>query len=104
MNIRQVPSKLFVNIFVFLLRVDEQRIKEKGPDGACAEWLIRNGAFLQWKGLPGLHTNYITLPSPIAQGRTIEKIHAEDSSISSAGFRHMGQLEPNRTFHFPYNF
>lgn len=75
---------------LLLLRVDEKRIKEKGPDAACSEWLIRNGAYLQWKGLDGLHTNYVTLPAAIAQKRRIELIHAEDASISTEGFRHMG--------------
>ena len=66
-------------------RVDEDRIKEIGPDLACAEWLLKNGAFVRWKGAPELLTDYNVLSS---QGHTrrIEAVDANNAGISHVGF------------------
>ena len=39
-------------------RVDRKRIAEVGPDIACAEWLLRNSAFVRFKGRPKLITGW----------------------------------------------
>lgn len=74
----------------FVSRVDEDRIKEVGPDLACAEWLLKNGAFVRWKGVPELLTDYNVLSS---QGHTrrIEAVDANNAGISHVGFPYFGQ-------------
>lgn len=68
-------------------QVDEQRIKEYGPDRTCAEWLLRNGASVKWTGSKEYLKDYNLLPAESAK-RYIEEIDATDSSIMHYGFRH----------------
>ncbi|XP_022700416.1 ATP synthase subunit s, mitochondrial-like isoform X1 [Varroa jacobsoni] len=71
-------------------KVDENRIKECGPDRAASEWLIRCGASVRWKGYDKFHNDYNTLPS----GQTvIEAIDATDSCIMSLGFPYLRGLK-----------
>jgi len=71
-------------------RVSKSRIQEVGPDRACAEWLMRNGAFIRWKGYPSFVKHYDGLP--LDPNDTfpylIEEIDATDASISHHGFAH----------------
>ncbi|XP_044766944.1 ATP synthase subunit s, mitochondrial-like [Coccinella septempunctata] len=65
--------------------VDEDRRKKFGPDRSCAEWLLRNGASVKFKGSSELLTDYNSLPDedfPL----TIAEVEAVDSSISQYGF------------------
>lgn len=66
------------------------RVKEVGPDIACAEWLLRNGAFVRWKSSSKLVTDYNALPST-AGDYHIEAVEANDAGISYEGFPHFGQ-------------
>lgn len=74
--------------FIFL-RVDADRIKEIGPDRACAEWLLRNGAFVRWKNFSEQLTDYNALPSH--GNYYIEAIEANNAGICDVGFPHFGQ-------------
>ncbi|KAJ9596858.1 hypothetical protein L9F63_012114 [Diploptera punctata] len=68
-------------------RVDEDRIAAVGPDRACAEWLMRNGAYVKWTGAAEYLTDYNALP-PEGMTRHIEEIDATESSIMHYGFKH----------------
>lgn len=68
-------------------QVDHLRLKEYGPDRVCAEWLLRNGASVQWVGEQKFLTNYNSLPSE-GNKLFIEKVNATGSSISHYGFLH----------------
>ncbi|XP_026463160.1 ATP synthase subunit s, mitochondrial-like [Ctenocephalides felis] len=67
--------------------VDESRIKEVGPDIACAEWLLRNGAYVKWVGSKTELQDYNQVPK-CPKGKYIQEINATESSIMSYGFDH----------------
>lgn len=71
-------------------RYSEDRVKEVGPDRACAEWLLRNGAVVQWKGSTDFVEDYNDLPlTGNSKGSyCIKTVDASDSSIMGHGFRH----------------
>lgn len=71
-------------------KVSRERIEEVGPDRACAEWLLRNGAMVQWVGKSDFVTDYNALPLRGAEkGRyLIKAVDATDSSIMAIGFPH----------------
>nr|XP_012148892.1 PREDICTED: ATP synthase subunit s, mitochondrial isoform X2 [Megachile rotundata] len=68
-------------------RVDEDRVKEVGPDRACAEWLLKNGGFVKWKDVPELLTDYNALPKN-GQQYYIEGVDANNAGICDVGFEH----------------
>ncbi|XP_043258950.1 ATP synthase subunit s, mitochondrial [Colletes gigas] len=80
---------LFYWLTIIFNRVDEQRIKELGPDLACAEWLLRNGAFVRWKDCSEELTCYDSLPSE-KNNYFIEAVNANDAGISHVGFPYFG--------------
>lgn len=69
-------------------KVDESRIKEVGPDRACAEWLLRCGAFVKWQNKDGWTKDYNTLPVSGGRALKIEEVDATDSAIMHIGFPH----------------
>ncbi len=74
-------------------RPDHQRIKEVGPNRACAEWLLRCGAHVRWKGKEKFHTDYNTL---VSQGQfakaVIEEVNVDEAAVMDIGFEHFGQF------------
>ncbi|CAL8081129.1 unnamed protein product [Orchesella dallaii] len=83
-------------------RVDESRIKEVGPDRACAEWLLRCGAGVKWdKGSDEWLRDYNSLPAGNYRGLRIVEIDATDSAVMHIGFLHFRDLKHVRkaTFH-----
>ncbi|XP_065331963.1 ATP synthase subunit s, mitochondrial [Cloeon dipterum] len=71
-------------------RFDPSRVKDVGPDRACAEWLLRCGAGLKWKNSKTLLTDYNSLP--ITGGQKIVEINATDAAIMDCGFPHFKGL------------
>uniref|UniRef100_A0A069DPT9 Putative atp synthase subunit s mitochondrial n=1 Tax=Panstrongylus megistus TaxID=65343 RepID=A0A069DPT9_9HEMI len=71
-------------------RVSNSRIEAVGPDRACAEWLMRNGAFIRWQGQPNFLSHYDNLPLDENDKAPyyIEEVDATDASISHHGFPH----------------
>ncbi|XP_034252962.1 ATP synthase subunit s, mitochondrial [Thrips palmi] len=71
-------------------QVSRERVEEVGPDRACAEWLLRNGALVQWMGANDFVTDYNELPlDKKERGRYfIKAVDATDSSVMSMGFPH----------------
>ena len=68
--------------------VDEERQKLYGPERTCAEWLLRNGAKLKWRGTTSFLKDYNQLPIE-TEKCCIMEIDASDSSISHFGFLHL---------------
>ncbi|XP_055612488.1 ATP synthase subunit s, mitochondrial-like [Uranotaenia lowii] len=84
--------QLWAWINMMFNRVDQDRLKQFGPDRACAEWLLRNGARVKFCNQKQLHVNYNFLPDesvPLA----VEEIDGTDSGISSLGFDHLKNLK-----------
>ena len=77
----------FYLLFIIVFRVDDERIAAVGPDRACAEWLMRNGAYVKWTGSCEFLTDYNALP-PEGMIRYIQEIDATESSIMHYGFKH----------------
>lgn len=80
--------------FFYLKRIDDDRIKEVGSNMACAEWLMKNGAHVRWKGCKEFVEHYDCLPNMKCAGLEqhqfkIEEVYAgKEASISHLGFRH----------------
>lgn len=74
------------------LSLDDDRIKEIGPNMACAEWLMKNGAQVRWKGCNEFVSHYDCLPHSqcgFLYKFKIEQVYAgKEASISHIGFRY----------------
>lgn len=72
--------------------MDNDRIKEVGPNLACAEWLMKNGAQVRWKGSKEFVSHYDCLPKgergSLKQFQIEEVIAGKEASISHIGFRY----------------
>jgi len=73
-------------------RPDKDRIKEVGPNRACAEWLLRCGATLKWKGSDRFQTDYHALPPSDFWSFVIEEVEAVEAGIMYVGFEHFGEI------------
>ncbi|KAK7027366.1 ATP synthase, H transporting, mitochondrial Fo complex, subunit s (factor B) [Halocaridina rubra] len=71
-----------------VILVDESRIKEVGPDRACAEWLLRCGALVKWQDRESWTTDYNSLPASGGRSLKIEEIDATDAAVMHIGFPH----------------
>jgi len=78
-------------VFLFA-RPDNDRIKEVGPNRACAEWLLRCGATVKWKGSDRFQTDYHSLPASNFQSFVIEEVEAVEAGITNSGFAHFGKI------------
>ncbi|RZF40453.1 hypothetical protein LSTR_LSTR013915 [Laodelphax striatellus] len=76
-------------LFVFN-RVSKSRVDLVGPDRACAEWLMRNGALVKWKGYNSYITHYNGLPLDSNDRGVyhIEEVDGTNAAISHHGFPH----------------
>jgi len=73
-------------------RVDQSRIKEVGPDRACAEWLLRCGAGVKWDRGDEWTRDYNSLPVGNYRLKILE-IDATDSAVMQIGFPHLKGLK-----------
>lgn len=76
--------------------MDDDRIKEIGPNMACAEWLMKNGAKVRWKGCKEYVRHYDCLPNttPIHHEQfLIQQVYAgKEASISHLGFSYFSKF------------
>jgi len=79
-------------MFFLFARPDRDRIKEVGPNRACAEWLLRCGATLKWKGSDRFQTDYHALPPSDFRSFLIEEVEAVEAGIMRVGFEHFGEI------------
>ncbi|GAB1866267.1 ATP synthase subunit s, mitochondrial [Camponotus japonicus] len=85
---RKVPNREFFYWLTIIFNgVDQERIQSVGPDRACAEWLLRNGASVKWKSYSTYLEDYNSLPSEKNQ-YYIQAVDATDSGITHVGFPH----------------
>ncbi|CAL7943229.1 unnamed protein product [Xylocopa violacea] len=85
-NTKNQNRSFFYWLTVVFNRVDEKRRKEIGPDLACAQWLLRNGASVRWKGHSEQLTDYNVLPD--SGNYFIEAVEADNAGICDIGFQH----------------
>ncbi len=72
-----------------------------GPDRAAAEWLLRCGAAIRWKGgSTKLLKDYNSLPRGDYRRYKIESVDATDSAVMEAGFPHFEGLTELRRIKF----
>lgn len=81
-------------------RVDDSRIKQVGPDRACAEWLLRCGASVKWVNSENFLSDYNLLPVGSGPQFKIAEVDATDSAIMEIGFRHFKGLSQFRKITF----
>lgn len=81
-------------------RVDDERIKQVGPDRACAEWLLRCGASVKWVNSEQFVSDYNLLPVGGGPKYKIAEVDATDSAIMEIGFRHFKGLSEFRKITF----
>ncbi|KAK1126984.1 hypothetical protein K0M31_004599 [Melipona bicolor] len=86
-NTKSQTRPFFYWLVVVFNRVDAERIKEIGPDRACAEWLLKNGAYVRWKNFSEPLTDYNALPA--SGSYYIEAIEANDAGICDVGFPYL---------------
>lgn len=67
------------------------RIEEAGADRAAAEWLLRNGVSVKWRGRDYYVNDYNELAG--GKEKKIQEIIGIDCSISHVGFPHLKDLE-----------
>lgn len=75
----------FVNMM--FNKPDPERIKQFGPDRACAEWVLRNGGKIV--GSDGMMLSDYNLLPPENQKLQVAEIDGADSGISHYGFPHL---------------
>src|SRR5699024_11043221 len=77
-----------------LCSVDEQQIKELGPEVAAAQWLLRNGAKVQWSKDDTLFSDYVQLMDNLElRKQSIVSIDASQASITHHGFPYLKNLK-----------
>ncbi|XP_064622187.1 ATP synthase subunit s, mitochondrial-like [Lineus longissimus] len=83
-------------------RIDHERVKEVGPDRACAEWLLRCGAHVRWCDAEKFETDYNRLPLGNYRKYKIEEVNADEAAIMGLGFEHFNNVKhlKKMRFHF----
>ena len=74
-------------MLLILRRVDHSRIQTVGPDRAAAEWILRLGGSVKFRGLDHWNSSYNHLPSGILH---LHAIDATGLAITSNGLEHLG--------------
>ncbi|XP_014213460.1 ATP synthase subunit s, mitochondrial [Copidosoma floridanum] len=85
-----VGSRNFYKWLIIMFNgVNKKRVDEVGPDRACAEWLLKNGASIKWLGCADYLRDYNSLPKEDVNVKLcIEAVDATDSAIHHIGFQH----------------
>lgn len=69
--------------------VDVERLKEVGPDRACAEWILKNGGAVRFTMCPKILINtYSDLPIETVK-ISVKEIDATGTAITELGFNHL---------------
>lgn len=88
----QQKRQLWGWLYSVFNRVDPDRVKEVGPDRACAEWILKSGGRIQWKGFTHMEKDYNFLPKGDISKYKLESIDATDTAVMSIGFLHLEGL------------
>ena len=91
----QVQPK--ANFFGWLLpyfnQVDYHRLEQVGPDRACAEWLLKNGAHVKWVDSEKFVKDYNSLPVSGGRSWKVQEVDATEASITEHGFLYFKGLK-----------
>ena len=68
-------------------------LDEVGPDRACAEWLLKNGAAVKWATSERYLKDYNALPLSGIRELKIQEVDATDAAIMEIGFPYFNGLE-----------
>jgi H+-transporting ATP synthase F0 complex subunit s len=88
-SFRQAETYKYIKLCSY--RIDQDRLKEVGPDRCCAEWILRCGGSIRWKGKQFWEKDYNSLP-PTNMAYKVEEIDATGSSVMAVGFIHLRML------------
>ena len=80
-------------VLPFFNEVDTDRIKEIGPDRACAEWLVKNGSAVKWINSHKFVSDYSALPVGSEPRFKIKEVDATDSALHPSGFAYFRGLK-----------
>ncbi|KAK2149017.1 hypothetical protein LSH36_471g02007 [Paralvinella palmiformis] len=78
---------------------------KRHPELACAEWLLRCGAEVRWKGSNKFHKDYNSLPPEGLHKFVIEEINADEAALMEIGFPHFvgcHHIKKIKFYHCPY--
>lgn len=75
-------------IVCYYCRVDRSRVGAIGADRAAAEWILRLGGSVKFKGFDHWNTDYNLLPSGLLW---LEAIDATELAVTSNGLEHLGE-------------
>lgn len=95
------PRTFWWFVYAAFNRVDEERLREVGPDRICAEWILRNGGTISLADQPDdgsaeqLVTQYNSLPRH--RRCQVSGIFARDIAIMNLGFDHLLGCKQVRT-------
>ncbi|XP_011505280.1 PREDICTED: ATP synthase subunit s, mitochondrial [Ceratosolen solmsi marchali] len=87
-----------------MFSIDKDRINKVGPDQACAEWLLRNGAFIKWCGSKKYLKDYNLIPQEMSHLQ-LQSVDATDSAIHHVGFLYFSgckHIEQIKLIQCPY--
>lgn len=87
-NTTPLKRTLFHWINLQFNAVDDERVKQVGPDRTCAEWILRNGGKVKWVDGVEYEVDYNNLPKEEIPVR-LQEIDASGSSIMTNGFEHL---------------
>ena len=76
-------------LYLIYYRVDRSRIEAIGPERTAAEWILRLGGTVKFKGFKHWNSDYNRLPSGPLH---LEAIDATGLSVTSNGLEHLGKL------------
>lgn len=77
---------------IFISQYEPERVSAVGPDRACAEWLLRCGGGVVWKGSQTVFKDYNSLPRTSSRSTKIMEIDGTDSCIMIVGFEYLKGL------------
>jgi len=105
-GVYESQSRGFIRLLTAITnRPDHDRIKAVGPDRSCAEWLLRCGATVRWKGQDTFLTDFNRLPTGDFHRNVIEEVEAVEAGIMDVGFDHFDgckHIRRVRFHHLPY--
>jgi len=105
-KVYESQSRGFVRILTAITnRPDYERIKAVGPNRSCAEWLLRCGATVRWKGQDTFLTDFNRLPGGDFHSNVIEDVEAVEAGIMQNGYDHFDgckHIRRVRFHHLPY--
>ncbi|OWF50373.1 ATP synthase subunit s, mitochondrial-like [Mizuhopecten yessoensis] len=90
-------SGLWIRLLGVINQVYPYRIKEVGPDRACAEWLVKNGGAVRWVGNPHQkETDFNSLSQDLTL--KIEEIICDKAVVLPSGFGYLDGLKHVKKF------